>query len=707
MPSKQPNRLIHEKSPYLLQHAYNPVEWFPWGDDAFRKAREENKPIFLSVGYSTCYWCHVMEREVFENEEIARLMNEKLVNIKVDREERPDVDRVYMTAVQAMTGSGGWPMSVFLTPDLKPFYGATYIPPRPQYGRPGFPQLIERINDLWQHERDKVLESSEQIGRFLSAAGQSGSAATIDETILHTAFEQFRDHFDPRNGGFGGAPKFPRPATFNFLLRYFARTGQREPLDMMLQSLRAMAAGGVYDHIGGGFHRYSVDAAWRVPHFEKMLYDQAQLVTSYLDAFQITHDQFFAGVARDVLNYVSTTLTGADGGFFSAEDAESAIDVSKPDQKHEGAFYLWAKSEIEQIIGSNEESELVNFYYGIEEAGNAPHDPSGDFIGRNILYAAHTADETARQFNTAVERVQHVLHNARTILHARRALRPRPHLDDKIITAWNGLMISAFARAYAILGDHQYGDSAKSAAEFAMTRLINPSTGTLFRRYRDGDARFDGGLQDFAFLVMGLIDLYEATANIVWLEHAITLTQKQIEIFWDQETGGFFDTPGNDPSILIRTKEEYDGAEPTGNSIAAMNLLRLSVMTNNPDWRPNAERTIMAFGEKLQRVPESAPQMLCALDWLTSSPREIIIAGSINANDTRLLLREVHSRYLPNAVLLFADGGKGQQFLSRSLPFLKDLHPTDGKPAAYVCRNYACQIPTADPRVLARLLDEQ
>jgi uncharacterized protein YyaL (SSP411 family) len=700
---KKPNRLIHEKSPYLLQHAFNPVDWYPWGNEAFAKARSENKPIFLSIGYSTCYWCHVMEREVFEDTAIARLMNEKLVCIKVDREERPDIDRVYMTAVQALTGSGGWPMSVFLTGDLKPFFGGTYIPPRTQYGRPGFPDLVNRISDLWKHDHAKITESSEQIAEYLKTDTTSSASVPINEAVLDTAFNQFQSHYDPTYGGFGPGPKFPRPATFNFLLRYYARTKQQSALQMTLTTLRKMAEGGMYDQIGDGFHRYSVDEQWRVPHFEKMLYDQAQLAVSYLEAYQITHDEFYADVTKGILNYVISNLRDTNGGFYSAEDAESALDATKPDGKEEGACYVWTKSEILQHLGKND-GEFFSYYYGIEDSGNALHDPQHVFMGKNILYVAHTIEEAVTKFTLKREDAHHIISEGRKKLFALREQKPKPHLDDKIITAWNGLAISAFAKAYQVLDEKRYLECAEQAAEFMMTKLFGVKTQSLYRRYRDGESRFEGTLQDYAFLSQGLLDLYEASFQIRWLDDAIMLTKRQNELFRDTDHGGFFDITGNDPSILMKTKEEYDGAEPTGNSIAALNLFRLAQITDNKEWRSVAEKTVAAFGAKLQRMPEAAPQMLAAADWNLSTPKEIVIAGKFEASDTKMMLQEIHAHFLPYKIVIFADGGDGQKRLASFLPFIEGMRMIDGKATAYICENYACQLPTSDLSAIAKLL---
>lgn len=700
----KPNRLINEKSPYLLQHAFNPVEWYPWGEEAFEKARNENKPIFLSIGYSTCYWCHVMEREVFENPGIARMMNEFFVNVKVDREERPDVDRVYMAAVQAMSGSGGWPMSLFLTSDLKPFFGTTYIPPVSQYGRMGFPELANRIHDLWLEQRDTIIESSRELIAILQKRTVSDTAV-VGREFLATGYSQFLQQYDSVYGGFGVAPKFPRPVGLNFLLHYYGRTGEQAALDMVLTTLRKMAAGGIYDHLGGGFHRYSVDAQWRVPHFEKMLYDQAQLVNVYLHAYQLTQDDSYAAVAREVLEYVLREMTSEEGAFFSAEDAESAVDPATPDQKAEGEFYLWRKEEVSMIL-PQEECEIVSFYHGLEEGGNTLADPHGVFGNKNVLYRNRSFEETAEKFHTTPDVVKRTVEEGKRKLFEVRRQRPRPHLDDKILTSWNGLMISAFARASQILGDHVYLTAAERAASFALSQLYDRTNRILLRRYRNGESRFEANLDDYAFFVAALLDLYEASFDVHWLERAISLTQEQINSFYDEHEGGFWDTSGKDPSILIRTKEDYDGAEPTGNSIAVMNLLRLSYMTGNTQWRSMVEKTLTYFGGRLKQIPHAMPQMLVAVDFFLTKPKQIIVAGKKGNADTEQLLAEVRKRSIPNRVLLFADGGEGQRFLSSYNEFFEKVVMQNGKATAYVCENFVCQLPVTDAQALSRLISE-
>ena len=699
--SKTGNRLIGERSPYLLQHAYNPVDWYPWGEAAFEKARRENKPIFLSVGYSTCHWCHVMARESFENEEIAALLNAHFVAIKVDREERPDIDRVYMTYVQAATGEGGWPMSVWLTPDLLPFLGGTYFPPEDKWGRPGFKTVLRRVAELWASDRPRIVAAAEEAMRRLREAASSAAdpAAPLPPEILDRACAQIKAAYDERHGGFGGAPKFPRPVAPDFLLRCHARRGAREPLAMTLHTLRAMAEGGLYDQLGGGFHRYSVDERWRVPHFEKMLYDQAQLARLYLDAFQIARDPFFERIARETLDYVRRDLTGPEGQFYSAEDADSAMPGGPPGEHGEGAFYVWTQDEIVRALGS-ETAAVFSFRYGVEPDGNVRHDPHGEFEGKNILYLARSIEETAARFGLTPAAAEARLEEGRAQLFARRERRPRPHRDDKTLTAWNGLALSAFARAHQVLGDPKWLDAAARAAAFLRERLYDEAAGALFRCYRAGAAAVGGVLEDYAFLIGGLLDLYEADFDPRHLEWALQLQRQQDARFWDSDGGGYFTTTGEDPSVLLRLKDDYDGAEPAGNSVAALNLARLARMTGLPEYERRADRLLAAFSRHLRQVPSAMPALLSALELRLAAPRQIVIAGARDADDTRALLRAVHARYQPHRILLLADGGEGQALLSRYFAFIEEIRPVGGKAAAYICENGVCRPPITDPAEL-------
>ncbi len=697
----KPNRLINEKSPYLLQHAHNPVDWYPWGDEAFKKAKDEDKPIFLSIGYSTCYWCHVMEREVFEVESIAEEMNRIFVNIKVDREERPDVDRVYMSALQAMTGSGGWPMSMFLTNDLKPFYGATYVPPTSKYGLPGFEDLIRQLEQAWLTRRDEVNESGENIlNHIREASHNTASAGELSAEMLTKGAQQFKNGFDEEYGGFGGAPKFPRPPGLNFLMRAYNRFDDSESLQMVIRTLLQMAKGGMYDHLGGGFHRYSVDRYWRVPHFEKMLYDQAQLAVNYLEAYQVTGDGYFADIVKEVLGYVERKLKSPEGGFYSAEDAESALSDDNPKEKEEGACYVWSKKEIDDLLG--EDAEVFNYHYGVNEYGNAPRgsDPHSVFVEKNILYRAHSVSETSNKFERSTDDVSRILEEGRKILFAERLKRPLPHLDDKILTNWNGLMITAFARAYQVLGNSAYLKLAADSADFILKHLCREIDNTVLHRYRDGESKIEGTLEDYAFFTQGLIDLYESSFDEKYLEKAVLLTETMIRDFYDEDASGFFDTSGKDKSILVRTKEDYDSAEPTGNSIAIMNLMRLSFLTGREKWYDLAYSSILAFSAKLEKMPYAMPQMLVALDYALHKPKQIIIAGREKDNTAEYMLREVYKRFIPNKVLVKIDPLNAP----KSLTFASGVVINEPVTTAYVCENFACRLPVETIEEFTELL---
>lgn len=701
------NRLAKEKSPYLLQHAHNPVDWYPWGEEAFNKAREENKPIFLSIGYSTCYWCHVMEREVFEQDYMAELMNKIFINIKVDREERPDVDRIYMSALQAMTGSGGWPISMFLTPGLKPFYGATYVPPTSKYGMPGFDDLIKQIDNAWKTKREDVENSGNEIIEHLRKASENVSTSSaLNDEPMKKGVEQCLSMFDEDVPGFGNAPRFPRPAMFNFLLRAFKRFNDDNALNMTAQILYVMAKGGIHDHLGGGFHRYSVDKFWIVPHFEKMLYDQAQLAVSYLELYQITKEKIFAGIAEAILHYVTSKLTYSGpvniGGFYSAEDAESALDASNLKEKEEGAFYVWEKDEIEKLLGE-ENAEIFNFFFGVNENGNAPAgaDPHNVLKNKNILYEANTLSAAADKFGLPIEKIYSILQEGRKLLFETREERPLPHLDDKILTSWNGLMISAYTKAYRVLQKTEYLEQAVNAAEFILDKLYDKENKVLLHRYRDGEAKIEGGLQDYAFFIQALIDLYESSFDMKYLTAAVELTSLMIEYFYDNEEGGFWDISGKDKSILIKTKEDYDSAEPTGNSIAIMILLRLSQFTYNKELFDKAYKSLQLFSEKFKSHPYSMPQMLCALDFALQKPKQIIVAGKKDDIITNELVSEIYKYYLPNEILIQAEPGKDYPVI----PFLSQVIPASiDKPAVYICENYACQLPIDNVEELRKAL---
>jgi uncharacterized protein YyaL (SSP411 family) len=692
---EKPNRLINEKSPYLLQHAFNPVDWYSWSEPAFEKARSENKLIFLSIGYSTCYWCHVMEREVFENERIASLMNEYFVNIKVDREERPEVDRIYMKALTGITGSGGWPMSMFLTPDLKPFYGATYIPPVARYGSPAFPDLIKDIHDQWHRAPEKFYKTGNQVLNFIKEnAFSNGTELSLNETVLKKAYNKIAGNFDTVHKGFGEAPKFPRPMIFNFLFHYYKRFGEEKSKSIALETLKEIANGGIHDHIGGGFHRYATDNSWRVPHFEKMLYDQAQLLNSYLDAYLITHDDFYSSIAKDILEFIIGEMTSADGGFFSALDAENAIDNSNSKLKKEGAYYLWKKGEIDKIL-TTEESEIFCFVFGIKEHGNVNGAASihADFNDENIIYQSHTIEETATHFNMNKTKVKEIVNTCRNKLALIKKERPYPHLDDKILTSWNGLMISAFSNAYKIIRDERYLTAAEKAADFILAKVFDQKNNILYHRYRDGEAKYEAGLEDYAFFTGGLIDLYEASFNYKWIKSAIELTGIQIKLFYDNINHGFFDTSGNDKTILIKTKEWIENAEPSGNSAAILNLLRLSQMTDNTKWDEIAGNSLAYFSNIINRYPDAMVFMLAAIDFSISKPKQIIIAGSLQNPLTAEILKLIRNHYIPNKIVLLIDNPAEYE---KFFPFVKDYIRLEGKTTVYVCENYNCKLPTSD-----------
>ncbi len=718
-----PNRLAAEHSPYLLQHAGNPVDWHPWGEDAFERARRENKVIFLSIGYSTCHWCHVMAHESFECQAVADLLNAHFVAIKVDREERPDVDRVYMTFVQATTGSGGWPMSVWLTPDLKPFFGGTYFPPQPAWGRPAFTDVLTEIARAWRESRDQIVASANTVTDRIAAIGRSTAGGALPSVaVLSDIVRQFRLAFDTRFGGFGDAPKFPRPSELLFLFREHARTGDESARDMGLQTLRAMALGGMRDQVGGGFHRYSVDGEWRVPHFEKMLYDQAQLVLAYLEAAQITGDPFYAEVAEDTLQYVGREMTDPAGGFYSAEDADSVPPGAAGDpaaHEQEGAFYVWSDGELAELLG--DEADVVRLRFGVEPRGNAPHDPQGEFRGQNVLYTARTVEEIASRTGRTAEQVAAALAAARPHLYGRRASRPRPSLDDKIITAWNGLMIAAFARGARVLagfpvlagsaaGPAAPADSrpqgreaaahlasAQRAATFLRERMWDPQRQVLRRRFRAGSAAIDGYAEDYASVIFGLVELFQADGDPGWLSWAVELQARQDALFWDAADGGWFNTTGEDRSVLLRTKEEYDGAEPAASSVVVLNLLALSHLTSAADYEPKIAQTLRLFGPRITEAGRVVPLMAAALSTWLAPRSQVVIAGDAGAPATCAMREAAGRAYLPFTIVVPVDPARGGPDASAAGRWTDPFVARDGRTRAYVCRDLACEAPITDP----------
>jgi len=703
------NRLSNEKSPYLLQHQYNPVDWYPWGDEAFQKARTENKLIFLSIGYSTCHWCHVMERESFENEEIAALLNAHFVAIKVDREERPDIDRVYMTFVQATTGSGGWPMSVFLTPDLNPLLGGTYFPPVDKWGKPGFATVLRRLAEAWQQDRGRLLaysyEAALNLQEYTIPPATFSESYPLQPALLKAGFEQIAYHYEPEYGGFSQAPKFPRPVTLNFLFRH-AKTAPLETANkarsMALNTLRQMARGGMYDHLGGGFHRYSVDRFWHVPHFEKMLYDQAQLACSYLEAYQITGEPFYADVAHGILQYVQRDMTGPEGAFYSAEDADS-LPTRHAQEKSEGAFYVWTAGEIDRLL-SPDDALVFKKYYGVTRDGNCPQesDPHGELAGKNVLIVRYPdLSALADELNRPVTEVEESLNRSKALLYQHRSQRPRPHCDDKILTAWNGLMISAFARAAWILPGHRenYLASAQKAADFVLRELCSDDY-VLLRCYRNGPGSTRGFCDDYAFFIQGLLDLYEATGSIHYLETAQELQDTQDRLFLDSKNGGYYSTERDAPNLILRVKDDYDGAEPSANSVALFNLLRLARFLQHDHYRIQAEKALGAFTTQLARIPNAVPQMLAALDLALAEPSQIILLG----RNAEALQEVVYRSFQPHLTILPIQDEAQKEWLGALHPIIRNLPDPGDIPAAYLCRGLACLPPVHTPEALAELL---
>ncbi len=685
---KYTNRLINETSPYLLQHAHNPVDWYPWSKEAFERAQKENKPIFLSIGYSTCHWCHVMERESFENEQIAGIMNEHFVSIKVDRELRPDVDEIYMTAVQMMTGSGGWPLSVFLTPDGKPFYGGTYFPPKDLYGRPGFERVLLSVADAWKNRRQELADSSHKISEVLANLSGPTEKETLSPEMLKGGFDYFRAAFDDTNGGFGTAPKFPQPINLSMLLTYWHRTDNTQALQMVEKTLDAMAKGGIYDHIGGGFHRYATDARWLVPHFEKMLYDQALLSKVYLQAYQITKNQKYATIAREVFEYVLRDMTDTQGGFYSAEDADS--------EGKEGAFYVWDPKQIKSIL-DKDEAEIFIDYYGVTEEGNFEE-------GKTILHISTSTIHLEKKFQKDHTALMDILSKARSKIFNERAKRIRPHRDDKIITAWNGLMISSMAYGGAVLQEEKYIRAAERAAIFILTNLHKP--GRLMRYYRDGRAVELAFLNDYSFTIMGLLDLYRASFETKWLIEAKKLTEEMIKLFADNEQGGFFLTGRDSEKLIARIKPNSDGVIPSGNSTAAFALLKLGRLTMNQYYTEQGVRVLESFSQQLKQSPAFSTEMLTALNFWLGPTQEIVIAGSAEATDTKQMLKLVHSKFLPNSVILFNKQDNVDSDIYRTIPFIKNQAAIDGKATSYVCENYVCSQPVNNIDDLDKILSD-
>jgi uncharacterized protein YyaL (SSP411 family) len=682
--AKHTNRLIKETSPYLLQHAHNPVDWFAWSEEAFEQARREDKPVLLSIGYSACHWCHVMEHESFENEEIAKLMNASFVNIKVDREERPDLDQIYMNAVQMMTQHGGWPMTVFLTPEGVPFYGGTYFPPEDRHNMPGFPRVLLSVAEAYRKQPDEVTRTAvSMLGelRRLNVARESNELLSND--LLDAAYRGIIKSYDSSNGGFGGAPKFPPAMTLEFLLRIHHRTGRQDALEIVKHTCRKMAQGGIYDQLGGGFHRYATDAKWLVPHFEKMLYDNALLSRLYLHLYQVTGDASVRRVAEQTLDYVAREMTDAQGGFYSTQDADS--------EGHEGKFFVWTIEEIEEVLGAGD-SSLFCTYFNVTHAGN--------FEDKNIFNVTRSDEELAATENISVENLLDRINLGAQKLFAAREQRIKPGRDEKILTAWNGLMLAGFAEAAAIFDRRDYAQLARTNARFLLDNLRR--NGLLLRSYKDGQAKLNGYLEDYAFLIDGLLSLFEATGEFNWFEEAAVLTHTMIEEFWDEEDGGFYFTGKSHETLIVRTKDYFDNATPSGNSVAADVLLRLALLTDNDDYRRRATTVLRLIAEPLQRYPSAFGRALSALDFYLSSPKEIAILGDPGSADTLSLQHEVWKRYLPNKVLAQASPASNQ--VADVIPLVRDRDLRDGRSTAFVCEHYTCRQPVTDADELAAQL---
>ncbi len=691
---KYTNRLILENSPYLLQHAHNPVNWYPWGPEAFARAQREGKPVLVSIGYSTCHWCHVMERESFEDLEIARTINQHFVAIKVDREERPDLDNLYMKAVTMLTGRGGWPMTVVMTPDKKPFFGGTYFPARDgnRGARKGFLSILRELSSEYSKDRSDLVLRAQQLSQQIQAAAAPSPRGDVPgASAIERAVDQARSSFDAHWGGFGRAPKFPRPALLELLLRYQRRTGDVQALDMVTVTLEHMAIGGIYDQVGGGFHRYSTDGHWLVPHFEKMLYDNAQLVPIYLEAYQVTGRERFREVATDTLRYVAREMTSPEGAFFSATDADSPAPSG---QQREGYFFTWTPREIEQLLGS-ERSRPVVAYYGVTERGN--------FGSRNILSTPRSYAEVASELHMTAPALEQAVAAGRQRLYAARSRRPAPLRDDKVVTSWNGLMVSAFARAALVLDDPEFAEYARRAADFALKKL-RTDDGRLLRSCKDGRAEQEGFLDDYAFFVQGLLDLFEATSEGRWLRQAIALQGALDRHFWDGEAGGYFMTSDAHEALLARDKPTYDGAEPSGNSVALMNLLRLATVTTRPEYRERAQNGLAAFSQHLVSAPDASPKMLCALEYSLDQPLEVFVVKRAPEANPGPLVSRFRRTYLPNRVFALVTEGEDLDRLARLVPLIEGKSAVRGEVTAFVCQRGVCQLPTSDPAAFERQL---
>ena len=682
------NKLINEKSPYLLQHVNNPVDWYPWGEEAFQKAKKEKKPIFLSIGYSTCHWCHVMAHESFESKDVADLMNETFISIKVDREERPDIDKIYMTVCQMMTGSGGWPLTILLTPDKKPFFAGTYFPKESKFGRIGLIDLIKRVKTLWINNKDELLESAEKITSSLQNLSQESPGDTFNKRILKKTYNQLFSQFDSKKGGFSDRPKFPTPHNLLFLLRYWKRTGEQHALEMVEKTLQEIRKGGIYDHIGFGIHRYSTDRNWLVPHFEKMLYDQALIAIAYIEAFQATRKKVYKKTAEEIFEYVIRDMTSPKGGFYSAEDADS--------EGEEGKFYVWSKTELEKVL-DQKETELIINTYNITESGNYLEEATGRKTGKNVLHLNQIQDIEQEEQYLKLEYIRQRLFNYRE-------KRVRPHKDDKKLTDWNGLMIAALAKGAKAFSKPKYLKIAQNATNFIIQNL-KKEDGGLLHRYREEKAEIEGFLTDYAFFIWGLLEMFEATFNNKYLEIALELNEFLLKHFWDDHIGGFYFTSESNEELLTRQKEIYDGAIPSGNSVSMLNLLRLSYITGDHTLEEKADILSRVFSEKLEASPLAYTQFMVAADFAVGPTYSLVIAGNSNSKDTLNMLEAVENEYLPNKVLLLRKMEQENPDIDKFSNFVQFFDDLDNKATAYICIDKTCKPPSHEIDKILEYLD--
>ena len=692
----QMNNLKNELSPYLLQHANNPVNWYPWGEEAFLLAKKLNKPIFLSIGYSTCHWCHVMAHESFENIDVAKLLNDNFISIKVDREEHPEIDHLYMSVCQAMTGRGGWPLTIIMTPDKKPFFAGTYFPKDSRGGMPGMMQLLPSITKAWEADQDKINQTTQQIENFLISNYNDTTDDPVDDKILETSFKQYLNSFNKKNGGFGSAPKFPSPHNLIFLLRYYQMTKDQTALDMVEKTLSQMQQGGIYDHIGYGFHRYSTDSKWLVPHFEKMLYDQAMITLAYTELYQITKQNKYATTAQEIFEYILRDMTHSGGGFYSAEDADS--------EGVEGKFYLWSKSEIIDVLGTND-AELFNLIFIIDQSGNFQAEVGHNVENSNIPHLAASINELSVKYGRSVEELNQFINKSKKKLFLHREQRIKPHKDDKILTDWNGLMITALAKGATVFNSSKYLKAAEKAVEFINEELMTDKN-RLKKRFRDGKSGLDGHIDDYSFYIWGLLELYEANFETKHLEQAVQLTNTMIDDFWDTENGGFFMSNVNGEQLLVRSKTSYDSAIPSGNSVAAMILQKLGRITGNTELIDMSYKMFSTFADEINRSPNGFGAMLTSYIFTKNSPKEVVVVGNGNSNETQELIDSIQSVYSPNKVILFKDLSDKHNQLSNIADWTNEYRTIDGKPTVYICKNYSCNQPTNDIKTVLKQLQE-